>query len=264
MIRRITTVAVVAAGMALAPAVAIADEEDLPEEGEVCELADRDVELEDGTVLTCDRDRGAIEGVWVVVEDDDDDDDDDEDDGKDDDDNGKDEDDDEDGKDDDGKNDDDEEDDNDNGNDEDEGNGDDGADSAWADYVADQESAPEGVHPGQFCANDDAGLIYAYTSESVIQCQYDDDPEVQQYRWVECHSAHDLVTDEDDGTDGEGEDKPAPDDGTGDDKAPEDEADTQLPVTGAALGGLVAAAVAALGGGGAALWLTRRRRAMEV
>ncbi|MEY9214177.1 chaplin [Thermobifida halotolerans] len=39
--------------------------------------------------------------------------------------------------------------------------------------------------------------------------------------------------------------------------------DETLPVTGAALGGLVAAAVAALGGGGAAMYLSRRKKATE-
>ena len=59
----------------------------------------------------------------------------------------------------------------------------------------------------------------------------------------------------------EGDDKAPEDEGEGDDTAPEDEADDQLPVTGAALGGLVAAAVAALGGGGAAMYLARKRKA---
>ncbi|MDS1269904.1 hypothetical protein RIF23_06305 [Lipingzhangella sp. LS1_29] len=50
--------------------------------------------------------------------------------------------------------------------------------------------------------------------------------------------------------------------GEGDEQqAPKDEADDQLPVTGAQLGGLVAAAVAALGGGGAAVYLSRKRKA---
>ncbi|WP_344099166.1 hypothetical protein [Nocardiopsis rhodophaea] len=42
---------------------------------------------------------------------------------------------------------------------------------------------------------------------------------------------------------------------------PANEAGSSLPVTGAALGGLVAAGVAALGGGGAALYLSRKRKA---
>ncbi|QBI52013.1 chaplin [Streptomonospora litoralis] len=50
--------------------------------------------------------------------------------------------------------------------------------------------------------------------------------------------------------------KPAPEDG-GDDTS----ATGGLPVTGPALGGMVAAAVAAVGGGGAAMYFTRRRKA---
>ncbi|MBB6118529.1 chaplin family protein [Nocardiopsis algeriensis] len=50
--------------------------------------------------------------------------------------------------------------------------------------------------------------------------------------------------------------------GTGDDKpAPGQQADGELAVTGAALGGLVAAAVAAIGAGGAGLYFARKRKA---
>ncbi|WP_017558115.1 hypothetical protein [Nocardiopsis baichengensis] len=53
-----------------------------------------------------------------------------------------------------------------------------------------------------------------------------------------------------------GDDKPAPGDGSagGDDGG-------SLPVTGAALGGMVAAAVAAVGGGGAAMYFSRKKKA---
>ncbi|MDS1272011.1 thioester domain-containing protein [Lipingzhangella sp. LS1_29] len=65
---------------------------------------------------------------------------------------------------------------------------------------------------------------------------------------------------EDDKTPPPDEEKPP-----ADDKKPEngdegDQADDQLPVTGAQLGGLIAAAVVALGGGAAALFLARKRR----
>ncbi|GAA3746035.1 hypothetical protein GCM10022205_36120 [Spinactinospora alkalitolerans] len=56
----------------------------------------------------------------------------------------------------------------------------------------------------------------------------------------------------------DGEDKPTPEPSpTGDDG---DQADGGLPVTGAALGGLVAAGAVALGGGGAAMYLSRKRK----
>ncbi|WP_017622843.1 hypothetical protein [Nocardiopsis chromatogenes] len=60
-----------------------------------------------------------------------------------------------------------------------------------------------------------------------------------------------------DGSDGgdKGEDKPAP----GGDSADGDNGGA-LPVTGAALGGLVAAAVAAVGGGGAAMYFSRKKK----
>ncbi|GAA3746048.1 hypothetical protein HDA32_000369 [Spinactinospora alkalitolerans] len=59
----------------------------------------------------------------------------------------------------------------------------------------------------------------------------------------------------------DGEDKPTPEPSpTGDDG---DQADGGLPVTGAALGGLVAAGAVALGGGGAAMYLSRRRKSAE-
>jgi hypothetical protein len=58
----------------------------------------------------------------------------------------------------------------------------------------------------------------------------------------------------------EGGEKPAADDKPAEDAKPAPAAEDTLPVTGAALGGLVAAAVAALGGGGAAMYFTRRKR----
>ncbi|MDS1269905.1 hypothetical protein RIF23_06310 [Lipingzhangella sp. LS1_29] len=68
---------------------------------------------------------------------------------------------------------------------------------------------------------------------------------------------------DDPGNGGDGDPGENGDDGDpGDDQQPpKDEADGQLPVTGAQLGGLVAAAVAALGGGGAAVYLSRKRKA---
>ncbi|TDQ55328.1 chaplin [Actinorugispora endophytica] len=67
-------------------------------------------------------------------------------------------------------------------------------------------------------------------------------------------------------SDGEepGDDSEGPGDDRGGEEAEADErpaADGSLPVTGVALGGLVAAAVAALGGGGAAMYLSRRKKA---
>ena len=60
---------------------------------------------------------------------------------------------------------------------------------------------------------------------------------------------------DEDGSGDKGEDKPAP----GKDSADGDKGGS-LPVTGAALGGLVAAAVAAVGGGGAAMYFSRRKK----
>ncbi|MDA0563080.1 thioester domain-containing protein [Streptomonospora sp. S1-112] len=53
---------------------------------------------------------------------------------------------------------------------------------------------------------------------------------------------------------------PSPSETPDDQAPPEDEDEGGLPVTGAAIGGLVAAAVAALGTGGAAMYLSRKRR----
>ncbi|MDA2814708.1 hypothetical protein O4J56_28955 [Nocardiopsis sp. RSe5-2] len=60
---------------------------------------------------------------------------------------------------------------------------------------------------------------------------------------------------DDKGDGGKGEDKPAP----GKDSADGDKGGS-LPVTGAALGGMIAAAVAAVGGGGAAMYFSRKKR----
>ncbi|GAA3729576.1 hypothetical protein HDA32_000012 [Spinactinospora alkalitolerans] len=61
-------------------------------------------------------------------------------------------------------------------------------------------------------------------------------------------------------SDGDGDDKPTPADG-GQDDGDTDAAGGSLPVTGAALGGLVTAAAVAVGGGGAAMYFSRRRKA---
>lgn len=143
-------------------------------------------------------------------------------------------------------------------------------DDGWGYWVAEQEEAPEGVHPGQFCKGDDALKIYGYTESSVIQCLYNKASDRNQ--WVEISDFEDLVI-EDDDDNGDGK----PDDDEGDKDGKEDKpdgephdgerveagADDTLPVTGGALVGLVAAGVAALGGGGTALYLSRKRKATD-
>lgn len=129
----------------------------------------------------------------------------------------------------------------------------------WEEFVARQDPAPEGTHPGQFCKDAEAGLIHAYTGTTVIQCQYNENSD--RHHWVEIGSHDDLVLDDDPSAGpGEGDDDgPEPDDGK-DLPVKGDASDRSLPVTGGSLVGLVTAAMVAVGSGGAALWLARARR----
>lgn len=138
----------------------------------------------------------------------------------------------------------------------------------WADFVDLLEPAPDGVHPGQFCKNDHALLIWGY-GDNAIQCQYNENSE--RYQWVKVKSFDDLIIEDEDPTDPKDPKDPSekPDDGKtpgeGDDKdAPaEAGAGDTLPVTGGALAGLVAAALATAAAGGGALYLSRKRKTAD-
>lgn len=134
----------------------------------------------------------------------------------------------------------------------------------WTEFVDLLEPAPDSVHPGQFCKNDEALLIWGY-GDNAIQCQYNE--ESDRYQWVEVKGFDELIIEDEDPTDpedpgeGDGDDKPAPptDKEDGEDPATGDASDRSLPVTGGALAGLVVAAMTATGAGATALWATRRR-----
>lgn len=136
-----------------------------------------------------------------------------------------------------------------------------------ADWVSDFDPAPEGTHPGQFCRTDDAYRIYAYTETSVIQCLYNEASD--RHHWVEILDPANLAeapSDEDDDSDQSAENDSREDDDSDDRSAPgatDGQDKGGLPVTGAALGGLVVAAVAAIAGGGVTLWASRRQHGEE-
>lgn len=133
----------------------------------------------------------------------------------------------------------------------------------WKKYVGLHDPAPEGTHPGQFCKDDEAGVIFAHTETTVIQCLYNEDSERQ--HWVEIDSYDDLVLDlevptsDPDEPVGPGTDGPQQDGGK-DLPARSEASDRTLPVTGGSLAGLVTAAMVAVGSGGAALLMARARR----
>lgn len=96
--------------------------------------------------------------------------------------------------------------------------------------------------------------VTSVTGDPIDEDPEDEDPE------DEDPEDEDPEDEDPEDEDGDEQNPPEDEDGKGDGEDDDGDADGGLPVTGAALGGLVAAAVAALGGGSGAMYLARKRR----